>query len=911
MELNKVEFIKNIGQTLKILYVEDNNDAREQTLKMLENFFPSIEVAYDGECGLTKYKNLNYQTDEDDFDLVITDINMPKLDGLSMCKEILSINPSQHILVVSAYNETEQLQKIIDIGVSQYIHKPIELVELVDTFYKLVQSINSTKNKENHVKEVQKLNFELDSLVNSFDKYVIASRTDLKGQITYASKAYEHISGYTEDELMGKPHSLVRHPDMSSSIFKEMWQNISSGNVWKGDIKNLRKDGSFYWVKATVGPYYDKNKNHIGYSAIREDITAQKEVEELHKKVNDLLNNAGQGFLSFDKNLKIEGGYSKQCLNIFKQEDIKDKNISKLIFDKEKIKQDLFCEGIQRILESDNDLSKELLLSLIPSEQTINEKTIHIDYKLLDGNRFMAILTDITNTIKLEQKLKKQSQNQKMIVAVASNKNEFLEIKFDFENFLGNIPEDTNTLLRELHTYKGIFSQKEMVNVVKGIHALESKIKKLKSSEDFEQSKLNTLLKDFDLRSKFQRDLDLISLALGEKFLEASCTLNIDNRTIDTIETKINEILNENTTDIYNQIENLLIDIQKIKYESLEELLSSYKSFVKHTASKCEKYINPLIIKGDSSISVPPTFKPFIKSLVHVFNNCIDHGIEDMETRVENGKDEMGNIYCSFEEINNNIYIEIEDDGAGIDIDKLSNVLIEKGRITKDEIDNISEEDKVYLVFENDLSTKDSTSTISGRGVGMSSIKDIVDKLNGDIIIENRIKKGVKFKFTIPLTTKKENINNFHYRIINSIMEQFKLYLEDHSDFKILDENIVNNYEINKDCSIIKLSGDYKGQIVFSFPKEVIKSIVKYLIPEGFSEEETKEMMLEIPHEIANIVVGLAIQNFPLGYKDTLISPPLVCDSQKLKTDIKWASHCIIKQLKTTSGIINCILIQE
>jgi two-component system chemotaxis sensor kinase CheA len=910
MELNEVEAIKEVGNTLKVLYVEDNEDAREQTLKMLENFFSNIEVAFDGEEGLLKYKK-EKEINDSFYDLIITDINMPKLDGLSMCKEILSINSNQHILVISAHNEIEKLEKLIDIGVSQYIHKPVDLSELVETFSKLMQSISSTKNTQKQYEEVKVLNSELDSLVNSFDKYVIASRTDLDGMITYASEAFEIISGYKEDELIGKSHNLVRHPDTPLSTFEEIWNNITNSKVWKGDIKNLRKDGSFYWVKATIGPYYDKEGNHIGYSAIREDITAQKEVECLNRKVSDLLDNAGQGYLSFDKSLMIEDSYSKECLNIFKKDEIAKENISKLLFGNEGAKEELFKEGISKIVENDDPLSKELLLSLIPSEQTINKKVIKIDYKILDNNRFMAILTDISNTKKLEQKLKIQLKVQDMIVSVASNKNEFLEMKFDFENFVKEPPENINTLLRELHTFKGIFSQKQMIYITRGIHKLESILKNKMKNEEYSSEEILKEFKDYELLEVFRKDIKLITSSLGEKFLENSRSLNIDHRTVDILETKVNEILNDNSTDIYEKIEGLLVDIGKIKYESLEEILSSNISFVKQVATKCNKLVNPLVIEGDKSIVIAPKIKPFIKSLIHIFNNCVDHGIEDMETRVENGKDEMGNIICRFGQKDDNLIIEIEDDGAGIDVNKLAYALIKQGKISQDEISNISDEDKVYLIFEDNLSTKVNASMVSGRGIGMGSIKQHLDDLKGDVLIENNHQKGVKFIFTIPLKDKKENINNFHYRIINSIMNRFKVYLKEHSDFDIISESIVNNYELNKDCSVIKLSGDYKGQVVFNFPKDVIQSIVKYLVPEGFSEEETNEMMLEIPHEIANIVAGLAIQDFPLGYKDTNISPPLVCNSEKLQADINWASHCIIKQLNTTSGVINCILIQE
>ena len=122
---------------------------------------------------------------------------------------------------------------------------------------------------------------ELEHLVSSFDKNVIASRTDNNGIITYVSEAFCTISGYTQNELLGKSHSVVKHSDTSYETFKELWKTIKDSKIWKGEIKNRKKDGSFYWVSLIVTPEYDSNGSLHGYSAIREDITSKKEVEEL------------------------------------------------------------------------------------------------------------------------------------------------------------------------------------------------------------------------------------------------------------------------------------------------------------------------------------------------------------------------------------------------------------------------------------------------------------------------------------------------------------------------------------------------------------------------------------------------------------------------------------------------------
>jgi len=126
---------------------------------------------------------------------------------------------------------------------------------------------------------------ELRLLLKSFDKNVIASKTDTKGFITYVSEAFCNISAYTAEELIGKPHNIVRHPDMPKDIFVDLWQTIKSGKVWKGEIKNRKKTGDYYWVDIVITPIFNSKGNISGYSAIRHDITAQKAVESLSKNL--------------------------------------------------------------------------------------------------------------------------------------------------------------------------------------------------------------------------------------------------------------------------------------------------------------------------------------------------------------------------------------------------------------------------------------------------------------------------------------------------------------------------------------------------------------------------------------------------------------------------------------------------
>jgi len=131
------------------------------------------------------------------------------------------------------------------------------------------------------ITQLRKQQREIKNYVKVLDEHVVTSKTDTDGYITYTSKAFSDISGYSKQDLIGKKHSIVRHPDMPPEVYDDLWKTITQGEVWSGEIKNQSKDGSAYWVYAAISPERDERGRIVGYTAIRHDITDKKRVEEL------------------------------------------------------------------------------------------------------------------------------------------------------------------------------------------------------------------------------------------------------------------------------------------------------------------------------------------------------------------------------------------------------------------------------------------------------------------------------------------------------------------------------------------------------------------------------------------------------------------------------------------------------
>ncbi len=270
--MEEIEKIVNELKKFKILYVEDNEAARESTLGIFEEFFGDIVVAVDGLDGLEKFKS-------NDIDIIITDINMPNMNGLEMIEEIKKFDDKTPVLVLSAHNEPELFTESIRLGVDGYIFKPVDLEQFVNILKKITNQVLTRKRLEyeqNIYKQYQE----------AIDASSIFSKTDPKGIITHVNDRFCEISEYSREELLGKPHNIVRHPDMPKEVFSEMWDTIKNKKkIWHGIVKNRKKNGGFYYVKATVKPILDKDGNIIEYISLREDIT---DVMDPKRQLDDL-----------------------------------------------------------------------------------------------------------------------------------------------------------------------------------------------------------------------------------------------------------------------------------------------------------------------------------------------------------------------------------------------------------------------------------------------------------------------------------------------------------------------------------------------------------------------------------------------------------------------------------------------
>ena len=175
--------LKEISQELRLLYVEDDTNLREETRKLFEHLFKEVDTAEDGAIGLEKFKNSTY-------DIIVTDINMPNMNGVDMVKAIKAIDAQQAIIITSAHDDSQYLLPLIDAGVDKYILKPINMQNLMSVLGSVCSHIQNEKLLNAYRKELEAKNEELLKTVAKLEKMVRILDTKIK-QESIVNKKHE------------------------------------------------------------------------------------------------------------------------------------------------------------------------------------------------------------------------------------------------------------------------------------------------------------------------------------------------------------------------------------------------------------------------------------------------------------------------------------------------------------------------------------------------------------------------------------------------------------------------------------------------------------------------------------------------------------------------------------------------
>ena len=356
--------------------------------------------------------------------------------------------------------------------------------------------------------------------------------------------------------------------------------------------------------------------------------------------------------------------------------------------------------------------------------------------------------TDISELIQAQKEAEKEKANSQFILKVIKQKKSFQTYFSESNRLFKEFLESTKSapgfwnldlVFRLLHTLKGGAASFSVKNVAEIAHHLESQVLQLQTEPD----QFNR--EDWDVsEQKFIHEFKEFQSEAQE--LLGTSTSQAQVEKVELPKTQLIQIIDllsfwSKTKDFSESLKNEYLT------ESLLESFASYEYLIQSTAEQLGKKIQPLVYANPQFRWSAEPYTAFLSTLVHVFRNAIDHGLETPEERIAAGKPEAGTIEIHAKTHQNMIELVITDDGKGISKERIEKKMLEKGIPTE----HLSEKQILMQIFEAQFSTKDQVTDLSGRGVGLDAVKFEVEKLGGKVDLETHLGKGTKFKFLLPV----------------------------------------------------------------------------------------------------------------------------------------------------------------
>ena len=265
------EFLKN----LTLLYVEDEDAAREQFGKYLKRLFKEVILAKNGQDGFEKFQ-ASLQGNQK-IDLILSDINMPILNGIEMLEKIRELDEEVPVMYTTARTETEYLQKAIELNVNHYVLKPIDLDDVVMCIQKVCE-------KKYYQSLIDAKNSELRSYLTIINGVAAIFKMNDKGEVTFVNELFSNLMQTSKDDLLKCHFQTLFHPEVSTAFAESLWEEINQGETFSDDIKYLNKEGETYFIRSTIF----KIVNESGFEFISVGFLSTDEVtkqRDFHKKV--------------------------------------------------------------------------------------------------------------------------------------------------------------------------------------------------------------------------------------------------------------------------------------------------------------------------------------------------------------------------------------------------------------------------------------------------------------------------------------------------------------------------------------------------------------------------------------------------------------------------------------------------
>ncbi len=633
---------------------------------------------------------------------------------------------------------------------------------------------------------------------------------------------------------------------------------------------------------------------------------AQQEIVRKEGALLNILNNAGQGFLTFGSDLSIHPVFSMECVKLLSPgHSLAGKSFPELISTDDR-EHRIFMENILVKILLDPDRSRRnIYMPLLTNEVNIHDRIVHIDYKIIpDLEReaaeiFMVVLTDITEKRALQSQMEAERNTLKMVVKVMVHYADFSVSVKDFRKFIEldlkqldakdePLKDKLAVVFRQLHTYKGTFAQWGLLHVTERLHEAESLLSKLGKREPAEASDWFALLAALDLPGALDADMQVLRATVGDEFLQDRDVLMIDKSRLLEIEKKMLGALSPFECKL------LLPDLRKLRFKPFKELLKTYPDYVDGLAKRMDKYLHRFEIRGGEFLADTDMYGELGRSLVHVFRNAVDHGIETIEERALSGKEDYANLICDVSKEQDKITILIADDGQGIDLEALRARALAAGLYPAEALDAMSDSELLKLIFRDELSTKEQVTELSGRGIGLSSVQAEVERLGGHIEVATRPGRGTIFRITLPADDLSDIPQLGIPTVIEPLVATAKAFFQDQVSLRMDPDEVIllqqgknDKLLLNKVTTFINVKGAVEGIFVMTAEDRLSRTLLQHLVIGGLPKEEEDDYVEDSLAEAANIILGNSLKQLQSLQEFIVMDPPITIRTEG--ASIKYA----------------------
>lgn len=406
MEKGKEEYLD-----FRVLYVEDEDDIRDGIVEMLKRRMPDLHVASNGFEGLEIFREVLP-------DIVITDIRMPKMTGLEMAREIKKIKPNIQIIVTSAYSDINYFIDSIDIGINQYVLKPITRERLFMAIEKAAHVVGLQKQVERQMDTIIKLHSAIDQSQS------IIEIANAEGTIEYVNKRYEEVTGFSLKEAQKLGLKIFQLSGDLQIVEADIKEKVLAGKIWKGEYQTMRRNGEKYWEYASITPIKDANGVPVSFVKVAEDISELRKVTEAlvqsEQKHRSLIENLGEGIGIID--LTFEFVFANPALKeIFANDDLEESSIVEYV-DKATI---IHIKEQVKNLQKGEKKQFEFYIKAIDNKIKNLNVTItpQFDNNLLSVNGYFCIFNDVSPVKELIEQLQQARDTAQQAFQTIEEKN--------------------------------------------------------------------------------------------------------------------------------------------------------------------------------------------------------------------------------------------------------------------------------------------------------------------------------------------------------------------------------------------------------------------------------------------------------------------------------------------------------